>query len=444
MYVMAMYPGDTPDGWRRQLFSDLAHGVKHINIWPLQTVDSSSNGCYLDPTPAGNHSFAAMYKEIRRGFLDIGHFDDIIRLGRQAKPSKVALLFAESSDYWLPQSVNRAFDDNTQGYRYGTFGSARQALFLALLHTGIELDLVLEEDTVGVAPALDQYSVLFVADPNLAKGAATGIEKWVRRGGTVFATAGGGAWDEFNRTSTAFAELLGSRTVQLEHGSRGRNATIDFLKQDLAFAEKLDTVNLDGHPMGVFGHRGLLGTLAPGTDVLARFEAAKTPALTRRKVGKGLAINCAMHPGLAYMHPALPKRPVDRGTDESAYNHFVPHEFNTAARDVLLAKTSALSNVTQASSASNPLVDVQLIVAHRRNASVAVLTNWAGRSLTNVTVVVDTTLVPEWTTAALATGNKVSESHLVNGGGVGGVSLSHFTIESLEVADALILRDSTM
>ena len=31
-------------------------------------------------------------------------------------------------------------------------------------------------------------------------------------------------------------------------------------------------------------------------------------------------IRCGIHPGLAYLHPALPKRPIARGTNGDSYN----------------------------------------------------------------------------------------------------------------------------
>ena len=376
--------------------------------------------------------FVDRYKEIRRGFLDLGQFDDIIRLGRQPSPSKVAMLFAESSDVWVVQSVYRAFNNSHQGYRYGTFGSARQAMFLLLLHTGIPFDIVIEEDALGSSPPLAQYQFLFVLDPHVRNDAAAGIERWVRRGGTLFASAGAGIRNEFNRTS-AFAKMLGAHTSRLDIGSRGLNATIDFIKQDLAWAERLDTVKLGSATLGVFGHAAALHNLHPDTSVLARFEEAGTAAVTQRPLGQGKVINCAMHPGLAYVHPAIPRRPVDRGTDDSAFNHFIPHEFNVAARDQLVVGTTNLSATPKLVSASHALCDAQLITAPRRNASVVVLVNWAGKTLRNLTVALERGAVPSWSSATLASGGRVVV-------GTASSTSDVFTVERLEAADALIFR----
>ena len=49
-----------------------------------------------------------------------------------------------------------------------------------------------------------------------------------------------------------------------------------------------------------------------------------------------MVVFCAFHPGLAYFHPAVQKRPVGRGATDDSFTHFVPTEFATAARDSLL------------------------------------------------------------------------------------------------------------
>ena len=46
-----MYPGQTPREWRKQLYSDLAHGMKMIDIWPLADIlDNGPGGVSHDLT----------------------------------------------------------------------------------------------------------------------------------------------------------------------------------------------------------------------------------------------------------------------------------------------------------------------------------------------------------------------------------------------------------
>ena len=245
-----MYPGQTPREWRKQLYSDLAHGMKMIDIWPLADIlDNGPGGCYLDPVPAHVstiapdsefNGYAGMFKSVRRGFHELGRFDDIIRFSHPATRAKTAIMFSETTDIWLPAGIQIAYNHSGGGTtysevaptpnRYGTWGEAKHTLFLALLHTQISLDAIIEED--AAAGHLGQYDVVYVAETHITAAATAGLAKWVAAGGTLFATAGAGVYDEHNRTNHAFAELTGATSTGLYTGTRGLNDTLDFVKQE--------------------------------------------------------------------------------------------------------------------------------------------------------------------------------------------------------------------
>jgi hypothetical protein len=116
-------------------------------------------------------------------------------------------------------------------------------------------------------------------------------------------------------------------------------------KQELPFAETLDEVTASTtaaafvaattgearSPMGVFGEKSVFSYTGPAAGVRATFSD-KTPAQVAVSQGKGHAAYLGFHPGLAYMQPALPRRPVDRTPDLAGFTHFVPTAFNLAAR----------------------------------------------------------------------------------------------------------------
>ena len=322
-----MYPGETPKGFRRQLYSSLAHGAKFVNIWTLFDEDDAAGGatsgwpgCFVSAVPDAGHGYAAMYKTLRRSFVELGRFDDIIRWGRPAQAkARIALLFSESNQIWHPLSMARLYNETASVGRYGTFTSAQHALYLALLHTGFPFDIVIEEDAVD--GNLHQYNVLYVADPHVRGDAAAAIGAWVRQGGVLFATAGAGRKNEFNVTNAAMSQLLG-KPASLFTGTRGLNNTIDYLKQDLPWAEQLDTVTLKGSatPLEVFGEKETLHvTATDGATVLGTYSDG-SPAAIRRKHGEGAVIKCGFHPGLSYLRPAIPRRVVDRGTNDDSFN----------------------------------------------------------------------------------------------------------------------------
>ena len=110
MYVMAMMPGNTPKAVRRQLFLDLAHGVKAVNWWPLVSFESSGSSCAVDYRPYGDSAGPAqMYSEIRHLMAEVAQFSDVIWDAHAGAHSRVALLYAETSDIWLPTNVQNQY-----------------------------------------------------------------------------------------------------------------------------------------------------------------------------------------------------------------------------------------------------------------------------------------------------------------------------------------------
>eukprot|EP01051_Picozoa_sp_SAG22_P011759 SAG22_NODE_1161_length_5307_cov_55.889593_1_plen_112_part_00 len=90
-------------------------------------------------------------------------------------------------------------------------------------------------------------------------------------------------------------------------------------------------------PLAVKGHKAIFSINASDDyiDVLAVFDSDKSPAATRRRVGAGWALYAGFYPGLSYFDPAIPRRPVCRGSTDESFNHWIPSEFNTAAKYLL-------------------------------------------------------------------------------------------------------------
>lgn len=90
----------------------------------------------------------------------------------------------------------------------------------------------------------------------------------------------------------------------------------------MPWAEQLDTVTLKGSatPLEVFGEKETLHvTATDGATVLGTYSDG-SPAAIRRKHGEGAVIKCGFHPGLSYLRPAIPRRPIDRGTNDDSFN----------------------------------------------------------------------------------------------------------------------------
>ena len=356
-----------------------------INIWPLYTQKSGQPGCYVAAEPVAGDEFAGMYKTLRRGFRELGQFDDIVRAGWTPWKAKNAMIIAESTDIWTPAGLQVEYNSSQMMGRYGTYGSVRQTLYITLLHTRQPLDLVIESDAVD--GHLAQYQVLYCAETHISDAATAGIARWVHAGGTLFASAGCGAFNEYNETNHPFANLVGGHTVEMYAGSRGLNNTLDWVKEQLPWAEQLDAVTLSGaspsiaaQQLGVFGHKAKFQLSTAGvarpTEVLGTFVSDGSVALQRSSVGKGAVVQCSFHPGLAYFSPALPRRPADRGCSEQSYNHMIPTEFAAAARDILLVSAATPGRTArnqQPVITSEPLVDATVILARHAMVGITIV-----------------------------------------------------------------------
>ncbi|MBI3410160.1 MAG: beta-galactosidase trimerization domain-containing protein [Planctomycetes bacterium] len=313
-YVMPHTPGNTPDNWRRQFYGDIAHGAKILNLFEFRPVQAA----YTE-----NHvSDPAMYQEVRKAIHELGRFENIVQDG-QVMRAQTGLWFSEAADVWHNHRP--------------PFDVAKRCLYIAIRQNQVPLDMVLDGDD------LRDYKVLYLCDANVSRAGSAAIVEWVKAGGKLFASAGAGMFDEFNRPNKVLREMLGVDQKALEESKE----LIRFEKQDLPFAEALDTVTWDSAVPGlgkttlpIFGVRSVIAA-APGTKVAGAFQDG-SPAITYREVGKGSARYCAFLPGLTFFHPALPKRPVDRGAHAGTYAHFLPTKFGNAAGQLIHEPTRDL------------------------------------------------------------------------------------------------------
>ena len=152
-----------------------------------------------------------------------------------------------------------------------------------------------------------------------------------------------------------------------------------------------------------------------GAEVLGTFLQGKAPAITGKKSGKGTAYYCAFLPSLAYFAPAIPLRPVDRGSTDDAMAHFIPTAFDrTAAYLIAMPAGGILWTCT-----------LMWRRTESKHGTLIPLVNWSKGPVKGLTVTVNLRVPTR--KVALAGGGKVKVEKRV------------FTLD-LDVADALILR----
>lgn len=370
-YVMPHTPGNTPAAWRRMFHQALGHGAKIFNLFEFRPVQAA----YTE-----NHvSDPAMYAMVLRTFRELGQYEDIVQAG-QREPAQVGLWFSETSDIW---------DDPA-----GSFGAAKRALYVAILHQQFPLDVVVDQDALD--GTLDHYKVLLLADQHVSRAASAAIAAWVERGGRLLATAAAGMFDEYHRPNNVLRGLMG---VEAVHLIAPDEAQVRLIKQDLPFAPAIETATWDGVRLPAFGAISRISARADAV-VEGTFPDG-SPAVVTRRSGKGQTRYCALLPGLTYFRPALPPLPLDRGARNDSMGHLLPREFDDAAGRLI---GSLAQDIPRPVVCSHRLVEANLLRAP--SGSAIVLTNWSGKPISGLRVSVHIPAPSH--SASLASGRKLS------------------------------------
>jgi hypothetical protein len=165
-------------------FACLARNAKILNFYyygPTYT--------HFDPW-SDNGSMVRGVGELLR---DLGQADDILWDGRPPK-AEVALLYSKSWPVWK--------EDDTEHIE-------QMMAYLALLHAGIPVDIVSDEQVVDGWFDRGKYKVLYVVNESIPAAALAAIEKWVAGGGHLWASGWAGMRDEYNTPTDAWNTMLG-------------------------------------------------------------------------------------------------------------------------------------------------------------------------------------------------------------------------------------------
>lgn len=396
-YVMPHMPGNTPASWRRLYHNAVAHGMTIMNMFEFNPVWAA----YTENHTTGKE----MYGMVLRTLRELGLYDDIVIDGRR-RDAEVGLWFSETGDIW---------HDNSR-----SFAAGKRGLYVAVLGTGHALDVVVTEDALD--GTLGAYKVLYLTDNHVSEAASAKIAEWVRQGGKLFATAGAGMFDEYNRPNRTLRKLMGVELVELV---APKEAHVGFIKTDLPFADALTQVHCKSSK-GVMDVYGLYSKVKvdAGATVEGTFKDV-LPAVVSRKVGNGATTYCGFLPSLSYFKPAIPLRPVDRGSTDDAMSHFIPTAFDKDAAKFI---GSVLSALTRPVETRAELIETAVIESEAGN--VIVLQNWSGKPVQSMTVTVNIPVPTE--DVSLASGGAVA----VKKQG----SKTTFTFDMEMSGDVLVLR----
>ena len=373
-YVMPHYPGNTPAMWRRLLHNAVGHGATILNLFefdPVWVAYSENHVTSYD-----------MYAAVLRALRELALYEDIIQTGA-VRQAPAAMWFSETADIWR---------DNMP-----SFGAAKRALYVAILGRQIPLDFIIDQDAAD--GTLDSYRLLYLTDNHVSRASSEKISAWVKRGGRLFATAGAGMFDEYDQPNKVMRELMGVDQTGLIMPA---GEQVSFIKQDLPFVKPIDEATL-GNPalkMPLFGIVSKVKA-ASGTQVSGTLSDG-SPAVIMNTPGKGKTLYSAFLPGLTYFKPAIPCKPLDRGSTDDAMAHLIPTEFDKGAGE-MIGLLASDSEITLPVVASSRLVETSIIESKAGTA--LVVANWSGTPVASIDLTIAIP-VPQHD-VSLASGGKI-------------------------------------
>ena len=259
--------------------SALAQGAKHFFYWTYGPTAMSTENYWSD--------LRGEYDGVVRMTRQLASAEHIIAPGALRK-TRVALLYSISSDLWQPWGCIHMLE--------------RRATYLALVHDQYLVDMLTEEDIA--AGRLNDYDVLYAADPNISRRTTAAIERWVQDGGYLFGACGAGSRDEFNEPGPGLARVFGIEPairVEVhpeEYRVRGALNWMDYVDRI-----KIGRTSLLGEP-AAFGVLGVKVSFKPTAGTIVGRFKENAPAAVLHELGRGKAAYIGACPGLSYLKDA--------------------------------------------------------------------------------------------------------------------------------------------
>lgn len=243
----------------------------------------------------------------------------------------------------------------------------KRLLWHGLRHLQIQPDFLREEDVAN--GKLDKYKVLFIGDWCVSRNAAAAIDKWVKRGGVLYLSAGAATRDEFYEPYLPpFAKAVWTndawRTIVSEqHRYNERN--------DLPKLNPLTTVKVSlpnqNFTLPVIGSRI---EMRQNNKPFAEFADGKTAGVNI-SYGRGRIIAAGFMPMLAYGQLAGFKPTT------------LEEKWQPEAREIIKIALDA-AKISPVAASGVPVVETNLLTG--TNGSALVLTNFTYQPIKMMTV----------------------------------------------------------
>ncbi len=371
-YVMPHAPGQRADYFRRSMILAPGAGATSIDsFWvapPERFTENSVSWNYVDT-----------YKAIHESIYDTAEAESFLVDGA-VRPGRVAVVLSKATDHnERLMKVEKAKDqfmarsknaDPTVQQIIGRVDA--QMLYLALLHSQHQVDLITEDD-IALDNILKKYDVVYFAGEWIDHRVPAKLDAWVKDGGVLYATAGCGVKNEFNEADPGLMKVLGLKSAD----AIVKDLAVIRPLLELPVAASIDTITMDGAKIQAVGMRQ---TLVPDdAKVLATWPDGKAAA-TVRELGKGKAFAVGTLAGCTYIKTGLPVQPFARGGNRYPV---VPTGIDPAATKLVRLGVDARP-IADAAVCSDPLVEA--VVMDNAKGSVVTLVNWTEKPIAGLQV----------------------------------------------------------
>ena len=358
-YVMP-FQGSSPDNFRRMNVLGLSHGVKILNHFHTES-QVLTTWDYVDVMDSPR-TYQAIHDVIREAGA-VEH-----RLYPAApRQALVAIMLSRAGDTWDTEDIGGG------GHLYSATlnvnNEERKAIWMALRHAQYPVDLITDEDIAD--GRLAPYKVLYIVGSEMLRAAAGPLKEWVRNGGIVYATGGGGLLDEYHRPMTTLYEVYGIEGHELVRRSRHvrpRQTLKDAISGDALVIAALDET-AGTMTLPAYLYRETLVPVATG-NVVGTYQNDGGAGVTTSRFGEGRTLYCGVLAGIAYIKPAMtPSAPT------------LPGDFSSEARS-FITTVARWARIAQPVQASDPLVETQYFSGP--NGDIVLLINWRDKPIENL------------------------------------------------------------
>ena len=293
----------------------------------------------------------------------LGKAEDALYGSKWAVPAEVAVVKPETTQRWMNLSGNPP-------HLMAAWENAKW-IYSALQHAHVPVDPI--DEQMLATEDLSQYKIIYANGSHITRAAASGLERYVKNGGTLYTSGWGLSRDEANGPLTVLQPVLGLR--QRNEPEMWYTVTLYGATRIESYSEP--SKRIAPVPEGAQIARGGLvqeaflpavgrEVLSPDgkTEVLANF-ADGAPAITRHQHGKGEVYVAGFFPGLEY------SAPVRRD------DYDMTRDFFAARRNLVAAP--ALKLTRPVVDASEPLVEGVLLRNEKADTRAVTVANWAYR-----------------------------------------------------------------